>query len=50
MITLSAGLFGGETIEWTAQGTVGDGREYMQIEDHIYVKVSDIQAVFYGLV
>lgn len=48
-IQLSGGNFGGENIQWSTEGTLIDGREFMTIEGLIYVKVSQEQAVFYNV-
>jgi len=49
MIQLSGGDFGGDFIKWTPTGVLDDGRETMVFNSLIYAKVSDAQAVFYGI-
>ena len=46
MISLSRGLYDGSRVKWITDGITKDGREYMIIEDVIYVKISDESAVY----
>ena len=49
MIILSGGIYGGLELQWDKIGILDDGREYTIINNLVYVKVSESQAVFYGL-
>jgi len=47
-IVLSGGDLGGQTIDWVPQGTLPDGREFMNIENHQYAKIDSSTAAFVG--
>lgn len=48
-IILSGGEHAGAELEWDKHGLLEDGREYVYVDEYIYVLVDEFQAVFYGM-
>lgn len=42
MVTLSGGNYGGTEVEWKADGLKEDGREFMIVDNHKYVRSGDM--------